>query len=154
MIRAWLLAATLALGLCPDPARAVEPDEILPDPALETRARAISGELRCLVCQNQSIDDSHATLARDLRVLVRERLKAGDSDDAVEAYLVARYGDFVLLKPPFNAETALLWGLPFLVLGAGTLGLLLARRQPVRAVAPLDATEEAELDRLIGHGPG
>ncbi len=136
------------------PAGAVEPDEVLPDPALEGRARALSEGLRCLVCQNQSIDDSHAALARDLRLLVRERLQAGDSDGQVRDFLVARYGDFVLLKPPFAAETLLLWGLPFLVLGMGGLGLLLARR-PAAAppVPPLSADEEAELARLMRETP-
>jgi len=97
-------------------AQAVQPDEVLPNTALEQRARAISGELRCLVCQNQSIDDSDAPLARDLRILVRERLVAGDNDKAVVDFVVARYGDFVLLRPPFNAQTLLLWLAPFLVL--------------------------------------
>lgn len=130
-------------------AHAVEPDEVLPDPALEARARTLSEGLRCLVCQNQSIDDSHAALARDLRLLVRERLKAGDSDGQIRDFLVVRYGDFVLLKPPFGADTLLLWGLPFLMLGGG-LGLLLARRPAVpRPVPPLSADEEAELDRVI-----
>ena len=105
-------------------AHAVQPDEILPDPALETRARNLSRELRCMVCQNQSIDDSDAPLARDLRLLVRERLKAGDSDTQIVDFLVARYGDFVLLKPRFTSHTALLWLLPFLVLIAGAAALL------------------------------
>ncbi len=110
-----LLASILGLGFAFD-ARAVEPGEILPDAALETRARTISAELRCLVCQNQSIDDSNAPLAKDLRVLVRERLKAGESDRAVIDYIVARYGDFVLLKPPLNSHTLLLWLTPLLCL--------------------------------------
>jgi len=95
---------------------AVQPDEVLPNPALEQRARAISGGLRCLVCQNQSIDDSDAPLARDLRLLVRERLVSGDDDKAVVDFVVARYGDFVLLRPPVNARTALLWAAPFMIL--------------------------------------
>jgi len=98
---------------------AVQVDELLPNPALEHRARELSAQLRCLVCQNQSIDDSDAPLARDLRLLVRERLVAGDSDEAVKAYLVNRYGAFILLKPPFNPETYLLWLFPLLCLGAG-----------------------------------
>ncbi len=150
--RPWLIAALLCLvgaGSAP----AVEPDEILRDPTLEARARAISSELRCLVCQNQSIDDSHATLARDLRLLVRERLTAGDSDGAVERFLVARYGDFVLLRPPLQPDTLLLWGLPFLVLGAGAVVAIAAgRRNAALASAPipLDAAEEAEFQHLIG----
>lgn len=103
---AMLLAPLLLLGA---EAGAVEPDEMLKDPALEARARAISRELRCLVCQNQSIDDSNAGLAHDLRVLVRERLKAGDSDAQVMAFITARYGDFVLLRPPFKPTTYVLW---------------------------------------------
>ena len=142
----WLaLFLYLALG---GAAFAVEPSEILSDPALEARARAISEDLRCLVCQNQSIDDSHAGLAHDLRVLVRERLAAGDSDAAVKAYLVSRYGDFVLLKPPLQADTLLLWGLPFLVLTAGALSLLIGRRHPVAPVAPLSDAEQAAVDRI------
>ena len=103
---------------------AVQPDEILPDARLETRARGLSHELRCMVCQNQSIDDSDAPLARDLRLLVRERLKAGDSDAQVLDYLVARYGQFVLLKPRFAWDTAVLWLAPLVVLLLGGLGLL------------------------------
>src|SRR3954463_11503940 len=103
-----LLCALLSLS----PAIAVQPDEVLPDSALEARARTLSRELRCMVCQNQSIDDSDAPLARDLRLLVRERLTAGDSDAQVEDFLVARYGNFVLLKPPFEWHTALLWLTP------------------------------------------
>lgn len=144
----------LAAALLASRAAAVEPGEVLPDPALEARARTISAELRCLVCQNQSIDDSHADLARDLRLLVRERLAAGDSDDGVERYLVARYGDFVLLKPPFERDTVLLWSLPFLVLATGAAGLALARRAtPRRPTAPLSPAEEEELARLVAAGP-
>ncbi len=141
-------------------AYAVQPDEILPDAALEARARAISSELRCLVCQNQSIDDSNAPLARDLRLLVRERLKADDSDQAVKDYIVARYGEFVLLKPPLNAETALLWLTPLLVL-AGAIWLVvrsgLASGPKPAAVAeaerPLSVEEKKRLnDVLAGDG--
>lgn len=154
MARRNLLAAlALALFLAPGLAQAVEPDEILADPALEARARAISSELRCMVCQNQSIDDSHADLARDLRLLVRERLKAGDSDQEIRNALVARYGEFVLLKPPLNAGTIVLWGLPFALLGTGALGLWLARRRTAPATAaPLSPEERAEIDRLVGAG--
>lgn len=138
-------------------ARAVQPDEILPNAALEQRARAISSELRCLVCQNQSIDDSDAPLARDLRILVRERLVAGDDDKAVVAFVVARYGDFVLLRPPFNAHTLLLWGAPFVIL---LLALaFLWRRARQRSFAPaalpaLSADEEAKLAALVGPQDG
>ncbi len=132
---------------------AVQPDEILPDAALESRARDISAGLRCLVCQNQSIDDSAAPLARDLRLIVRERLKAGDNDDAVRAYLVARYGDFVLLKPPVNRETLLLWGAPFLVLILGAAGLVLRRRPNLSASPPLSLEEQARLDALTRDAP-
>lgn len=132
------------------PALAVQPDEVLKDPALEARARALSRDLRCMVCQNQSIDDSDAPLARDLRILVRERLTAGDSDRQVIDFLVARYGDFVLLKPPLTSETALLWFTPLLVLliaGAG-LWLWLRRRTADLSVAPLSAAEQARIDEL------
>jgi len=132
-------------------AQAVQPDEILPDPALETRARDLSRELRCMVCQNQSIDDSDAPLARDLRLLVRERLKAGDSDTQIRDFLVARYGDFVLLKPRFTGQTALLWLLPFLVLAVGAAALLvLRRRQQNRGgSARLSGEEEARLAEVL-----
>ena len=145
-----LLAAAFVLAAAA--AGAVQPDEVMKDPALEARARALSAELRCMVCQNQSIDDSNAELARDLRLLVRERLKAGDSDDAIRTYLVQRYGDFILLKPPFKLETWLLWGAPFLVLltGAGII-LVARRRQPRFAPAnPLSEAERANLDAMLG----
>src|SRR5437870_7996793 len=123
-----LVAAVLSLAIL-SPAIALGPDEVLSDAALEARARALSKELRCMVCQNQSIDDSDAPLARDLRVLVRERIARGDSDAHVIDFLVARYGSFVLLKPPFNTHTLLLWLLPPLALGAGTLALVLHARR-------------------------
>ncbi len=147
--RAALLA--LVLAAVPATARAVQPDEIMRDPVLEGRARAISAGLRCLVCQNQSIDDSEAGLARDLRLLVRERLSAGDTDDAVRRYLVARYGDFVLLKPPFRLGTALLWGTPLLVLlaGAGSVVLYRKSRPPP---APLTADERTRIETLTRGG--
>jgi len=149
------LAAALALAvtaLAPPPAFAVRPDEILSDPKLEARARELSLHLRCLVCQNQSIDDSDAPLARDLRLLVRERLKAGDSNAQVIDFLVQRYGDFVLLKPPLKASTILLWVSPFAVLLLAG-GLLLARarrRAPDDAMGgELSASEVAKLSALI-----
>jgi cytochrome c-type biogenesis protein CcmH len=127
-------------------AAAVQPDEQLADPALEARAREISAGLRCLVCQNQSIDDSDAPLARDLRILVRQRLEAGDSDAMVKDFLVARYGDFVLLKPPFSTSTLLLWLTPLLVLGAGAA---MAMRRSLRARAgPISGLSEAEEEAL------
>ncbi|MBX9828785.1 MAG: cytochrome c-type biogenesis protein CcmH [Xanthobacteraceae bacterium] len=151
-----LQALVLALAfLASAPALAVQPDEILADPALESRARELSRELRCMVCQNQSIDDSDAPLARDLRLLVRERLKAGDSDGEVLDFLTARYGQFVLLKPRFGWDTALLWLAPVAVLllgGAGLVSLLRRRRrtQAIPAEAPLTEAEQARLTELLG----
>ena len=124
----------LALFLFAAPAWAVLPDERLADPALEARARALSKELRCVVCHNESIDDSNATLARDIRIVLRERLAAGDSDAHAKAYLVARYGDFVLLRPPVRADTYLLWFGPFALLALGAAGL--RRRCAANATAP------------------
>ena len=154
----WLRAFVVLVALIA-PALAVQPDEVLKDPRLETRARALSQELRCMVCQNQSIDDSDAPLARDLRILVRERLVAGDTDRQVLDFLVARYGDFVLLKPRFNVQTALLWLLPPAVMGIGILGLLVAayrrRNRPggVGVEQPPDLTpdEQARLRNIIEH---
>ncbi|RCS23531.1 cytochrome c-type biogenesis protein CcmH [Phyllobacterium salinisoli] len=139
-----------ALLLAPTPAQAVTPDEILPDPALEQRARALSAELRCMVCQNQSIDDSNADLAKDLRVLVRERLKAGDSNQQVLDFVVARYGEFVLLKPQFETKTILLWGFPVLILliGAGFL-VVSARRKPAAPILPLSDEERRKLAEIM-----
>jgi cytochrome c-type biogenesis protein CcmH len=133
------------------PARAVQPDEMLPDPALEARARHLSRELRCMVCQNQSIDDSDAPLARDLRILVRDRLKAGDDDKQVLDFLTVRYGDFVLLKPRFSWETAALWGTPAAILLFGGLGLFLflRRRAPAAAPAGLTAAEQARVEEIL-----
>jgi len=143
MMVARAAALTCLLLLAPLAARAVQPDEIMTDPRLEARARALSAQLRCLVCQNESIDESHADLARDLRVLVRERLQAGDSDDQIRAFLVRRYGDFILLKPPFKLETWLLWGTPFLVLITGGCIILVARRRQ-KSLAPANSLSEAE----------
>ncbi|MGB8528096.1 MAG: cytochrome c-type biogenesis protein [Rhodoplanes sp.] len=150
---AFVLAHIIASALV-SVALAVQPDEMLPDPRLEQRARAISQELRCMVCQNQSIDDSDAPLAKDLRVLVRERLKAGDSDPQVIDYMVARYGEFVLLKPRLSWQTVALWLTPAIVLLAGGLGLLIAlrrRRAALLAAAappPLTPDEERKLAEL------
>jgi cytochrome c-type biogenesis protein CcmH len=127
----------------------VQPDEQLADPVLEARARDISGGLRCLVCQNQSIDDSNAPLARDLRILVRQRLTAGDTDEEVRNYLVARYGNFVLLKPPLEAGTLLLWLTPLLALAAGAAIALRRFRRAPRASEALTSDEEARLSRII-----
>ena len=150
-VLAAVLAGLLLLGGAA-PALAVDPDERLADPALEARARDISKGLRCLVCQNQNIDDSNASLAKDLRILVRERLSAGDSDDQVRAYLVNRYGDFVLLDPPFKRRTLVLWlGAPALLLLAGAALWLAGRRRPkIAAPAPLSPEERAKLEALLG----
>jgi cytochrome c-type biogenesis protein CcmH len=161
----WLRRVAIAVSfICAvvAPGYAVQPDEVLPDVALEARARALSKELRCMVCQNQSIDDSDAPLARDLRVLVRDRLKAGDDDRQVIDYLVARYGEFVLLKPRISWHTALLWGLPpaALALGAIALFVLARRRATPESLAAgtaeptgkLSPAEEARLAGLLKRG--
>jgi cytochrome c-type biogenesis protein CcmH len=150
-----MLSALVAAG----PLRAVQPDEMLSNPVLEARARGLSKELRCMVCQNQSIDDSDAALARDLRILVRDRLKAGDSDQQVLDYLVARYGEFVLLRPPLSWHTAILWSLPpaALLFGAIALALVIRRRQIGTLAgepASLTAAEEARLAELLRRGEG
>lgn len=152
-MRLRILAFAIALAVA-SPAFAVQPDEILADPALEVRARQLSKELRCMVCQNQSIDDSDAPLARDLRVLVRERLQAGDSDSKVIEFLTARYGDFVLLRPRFNWRTAALWLAPAAVLLAGAFGLvmLMRRRRNDQDIAPepaLSPDERARVTQLL-----
>jgi len=144
----FVLALITALHLGA-PAFAVQPDEVLKDPALEKRAREISTGLRCLVCQNQSIDDSDAQLAKDLRLLVRERLVAGDTDQEVESFLVQRYGEFVLLKPTFGAHTLLLWLTPALVLVLGGIGAYAAVRRRPQPAAALDAEEQKALDALL-----
>ncbi|MFQ6182134.1 cytochrome c-type biogenesis protein CcmH [Sinorhizobium meliloti] len=149
-MRRLLLALFLLLASVV-PSLAVNPDEVLADPALEARARAISAQLRCMVCQNQSIDDSNAELAKDLRLLVRERLKNGDSDEAVISYVVSRYGEFVLLKPRFEAKTLVLWGMPAILLVAGIVTLVLAARRRAARIpgAPLSAEEKEALDKLL-----
>lgn len=156
--RALLLAFAVSVCFAGPAALAVEPDEILSDPVLEKRARELSSEFRCVVCQNQSIDDSAAPLAKDLRLLVRERLKAGDSDEAVRSFVVARYGEFVLLKPPLSLHTLALWLAPFLVLLLGLgLGLRTILRRPdeaatVAAQKSLSAEEQARLQDLLKDG--
>lgn len=149
MMRRLLLAAAFVLAAFP--ALAVNPDEVLSDPALEARARALSAQLRCMVCQNQSIDDSNAELARDLRLLVRERLKNGDSDEAVIDYVVSRYGEFVLLNPRLRGETLLLWGAPLVLFLAGATAMLLflRKRGGKPTGTPLSDTEKAELERAL-----
>ncbi|MCA3630457.1 MAG: cytochrome c-type biogenesis protein CcmH [Methylobacterium sp.] len=149
--RRALVFGSLALS---GAALAVQPGEQLKDGALEARARKLSAELRCLVCQNQSIDDSDAELARDLRRLVRERISAGDSDSAIRQFLVARYGEFVLLRPPFSLSTALLWSLPAIALLGGILVARSLFRKPAEAVAtpesaPLAETERQALEVLL-----
>jgi cytochrome c-type biogenesis protein CcmH len=141
----------LILCLLAAPAFAVTPDEMLPDPGLEARARAISQGLRCLVCQNESIDESHASLAHDLRVLVRERLVAGDSDDQVVAFVVERYGEFVLLQPTFGGSNLLLWIAGPLMLGTGLLVAVIhqRRRRQIADAPPLTAEEQARLQDLL-----
>ena len=137
------------------PAHAVEPDEVLQDPALEARAREISEGLRCLVCQNQSIDDSGAPLAKDLRLLVRERLRAGDSNQQIVDFIVARYGEFVLLKPRFETHTLVLWLATPAVFLAAILIIALAfrrRRAEAQNPAPLNIAEKRRLKRLLGEG--
>ncbi|SDA09498.1 cytochrome c-type biogenesis protein CcmH [Methylobacterium sp. UNC378MF] len=151
MARRSLRPALSALALLASlPAQAVQPDEVLKDPVLEHRAREISAELRCLVCQNQSIDDSDAPLAKDLRLIVRERLEKGDSDKAVLDYVVDRYGEFVLLRPVFALHTLLLWLTPVLAVLLGGFGVWrLARRRPAAPVRTLSAAEEAEVAKLL-----
>ena len=149
MMRRLLLA--LAFLTAAFPAFAVNPDEVLADPALEARARALSAQLRCMVCQNQSIDDSNAELARDLRLLVRERLTNGDSDEAVIDYVVSRYGEFVLLNPRLRGETLLLWGAPVVLFLAGAAAMVLfVRRRGGKATGtPLSDGEKAELEKVL-----
>lgn len=145
-----IILAFTAFWLLIPPAFAVLPDEILSDPALEARARSLSKTLRCMVCQNESIDDSNAPLAKDLRILVRERIQAGDSDAQVRDFLVARYGEFVLLSPTFRMQTLWLWGIPALVLLGGGALLLFSRSPNVKAKPkPLTTEEKKRLDALL-----
>jgi cytochrome c-type biogenesis protein CcmH len=150
MRRVAIFALLLALTA---PAFAVQPDEVLRDPRLEARARALSQHLRCMVCQNQSIDDSDAPLARDLRLLVRERLSAGDRDSEVIDFLVSRYGEFVLLKPRFEWHTAALWLLPPVILLAGAIAVFLStRRQPMAPDSALTEAERVKLSKILRGG--
>ena len=146
---ASLAVVALALSLNVTRASAVQPDEVLSDTVLESRARMLSKELRCMVCQNQSIDDSDADLAHDLRVLVRERLKSGDSNDQTIGFVRARYGDFVLLRPPFAIGTALLWGGPLLVLLLGAFAVARLYRRRDVPVPPLSAEERQRLSAVL-----
>jgi len=152
-----LLAFAFLIALfLPTPLLAVQPGEMLSNPAQEARARALSQQLRCMVCQNESIDDSEAPLAHDLRVLVRERIKAGDTDAQILDFLVARYGEFVLLKPRLSWHTAALWGLPPALLLFGIVLLLLAGRRaeaPASEQARLNSAEEKRLAKILGEGP-
>jgi cytochrome c-type biogenesis protein CcmH len=147
IVRCFALALILAWATLGS-ALAVTPDEMLKDPALEARARVLSTGLRCMVCQNQSIDDSDADLAHDIRVLLRERIAAGDSDEAVINFLVVRYGDFILLKPPVNAKTILLWAIPFATLILGGLAIAIASRRRRATTTPTAALTEEEQRRL------
>ena len=142
----------LLLPLCGSAALAVEPGEMLSNPVLEARARDISKGLRCLVCQNESIDDSSADLAHDLRVLVRDRIEKGDTDRQALAYIVARYGEFVLLKPRFDLRNAALWGTPVVLLLAGGLFMLLGARRRREASPPLSSEEKKALDTILSGG--
>ena len=151
-----LVATPLRFPFTPAPALAVEPDEMLKDPKLEARARRISQQLRCLVCQNENIDESNADLARDIRILLRERLKAGDTDEQAIQFIVKRYGEYVLLKPRFAPHTFILWIGPFLVLGAGlvTAAIYMHRRvrgvpEALHAEAPLSREERERLEKLL-----
>ncbi|MGH6969025.1 MAG: cytochrome c-type biogenesis protein [Stellaceae bacterium] len=148
MIRA-LAAAAILLGVA-HAALAVEPGEMLANPALEARAEAIGKQLRCLVCQNESIEDSGADLAHDLRVIIRERIKAGDSDAQAIKYVTDRYGDFVLLKPPVEPATYLLWFSPFAILALGAAGAwLYLRRRKAPPDEPLDLNQRRQLERML-----
>jgi cytochrome c-type biogenesis protein CcmH len=146
------LALLFGLMIASSLAHAVQPDEMLRDPALEARARTLSAELRCMVCQNQSIDDSDAPLARDIRLLIRQRISQGQSNEAVRGFLVSRYGDFILLKPPFKTETLLLWTGAPLALAIGALAIWSAVRRREIAPPALTEAEEARLTAIVGEG--
>jgi cytochrome c-type biogenesis protein CcmH len=154
LLACFLVCALMAIG----PSRAVEPSEVLADPVLEKRARNLSQHLRCVVCQNQSIDDSNAPLARDLRVLLRERLQAGDTDEAANAYIVARYGNFALLKPPVQGNTLLLWFGPGIIFILALLAFwTLIRKRPEKsaddASQTLTVAERDELQSILKESP-
>jgi cytochrome c-type biogenesis protein CcmH len=156
-MKKWLrlVLAVVMLGAMLLPALAVRPDEMLANPRLEARARAISAQLRCLVCQNESIDDSNADLAHDLRVLVRKRILAGDTNRQVINYMVARYGEFVLLKPRFDLRNAALWGTPvILLLGGGLFMFTSWRSRRRRGVVPLSTEEQLRLEAILGQNSG
>ncbi|WP_419902680.1 cytochrome c-type biogenesis protein [Kiloniella sp.] len=159
-MRGFILSTTLLFALVAsigilsiNLVQAVEPDEVLDDPVLEARAREISKEVRCLVCQNEPIDSSNADLAKELRIVVRERLVAGDSDDDVKDYLSSRYGDFVLFRPPFKASTFLLWFGPLLVFAIGVAGIFFFFRgnRARKAATPLSDEEQAKLRQLLSN---
>jgi cytochrome c-type biogenesis protein CcmH len=143
------LILSVGLLLLVTAALAVQPDEMLQDPALEARARALSQTLRCMVCQNESIDESNAPLARDLRILVRERIKAGNTDAEVREFLVSRYGEFILLEPRVTLRTLLLWGIPLIVLVFGGIGIALARRRQTQSAEPLSKDEKRRLAAIL-----
>ena len=146
------LAVVFGLLLAAAPAHAVQPDEMMRDPVLEARARALSAELRCMVCQNQSIDDSDASLARDIRLLIRARIAKGESNSEVRQFLVSRYGEFILLKPPLNADTVLLWGGAPLALLVGALAIWRVWRRERAPTPALSAAEEARLAMIVRDG--
>ncbi len=151
---ARLLAFLLLLGGAVSPAHAIsDPAEMLPNPAQEQRAEQVGRQLRCLVCQNESIEDSNADLAKDLRKLVRQRIAAGDTDEQATNWVVARYGDFVRLLPPVTWVTAALWGSPVIAIGAALICVLMLRRRPPATPTPLSAAERARLDQLTGAPP-
>ena len=153
-MRRLRLALAFLFALLAAPCFAVQPDEVMKEPALEARARGLSEGLRCMVCQNESIDDSEAPLARDIRILIRKRIAEGETNDQVRAYLVSRYGDFILLKPPFKPETWLLWLSAPLTLCAGAAAALIALRRAPSATPPLSAEEEAQLAMLTRRDGG
>jgi cytochrome c-type biogenesis protein CcmH len=151
-MRLTRLALVFGLLIAASLAHAVQPDEVMRDPALEARARTLSAELRCMVCQNQSIDDSDAPLARDIRLLIRDRIARGESNEAVRGFLVSRYGDFILLKPPFKPETLLLWAGAPLALLVGALAMWRAMRRGQTAAPALSEAEEARLAAIVEEG--
>ena len=148
-MRRLLAAIAMLLALSGGASAVSDPAEMLPNPALERRAEALGDQLRCLVCQNESVEQSNADLAKDLRRIIRQRIAAGESDREVVAWMVARYGDFIMLSPPFDAMTLLLWGAPVIAVATGAGVALLARRRPVPPPAPLSPAERRSLDALL-----